>query len=73
MRWLGSHPRRSLATMDEARERLAQWRSGERDVGTPLGLWAVVPLVPGPPLPPPAGTVLLMPLSDADGPTAGSG
>ena len=69
MRWLGSHPRRSLATLDEARERLARWRARERDLGPPLGPWAVVPLVPGPPSPSPAGTVLLMPLSDADGPT----
>lgn len=69
MRWLGPHPRRSLATLDEARERLARWRARERDLGPPLGLWAVVPLVPGPPSPPPAGTVLLLPLSDADGPT----
>ncbi len=70
MRWLGSHPRRSLATLDEARERLARWRARERDLGPPLGPWAVVPLVPGPPVHHrQAGTVLLMPLSDADGAT----
>jgi RimJ/RimL family protein N-acetyltransferase len=68
MRWLGSHPRRALATLDEARERLARWHAGKRDLDPPLGRWAVVPLVPGTPSPPPAGTVLLMPLSDADGP-----
>jgi len=67
MRWLGPHPRRTLATLDEARERLARWRARPPD--PPLGLWAVVPLAPGAPSPPPAGTVLLMPLSDADGPT----
>jgi RimJ/RimL family protein N-acetyltransferase len=67
MRWLGSHPRSTLATLDEARERLARWRA--RQLDPPLGLWAVVPLAPGPPSQPPAGTVLLMPLSDADGPT----
>jgi RimJ/RimL family protein N-acetyltransferase len=69
MRWLGPHPRRPLATLDEARERLNRWRARERDLDSPLGRWAVVPLVPGTPSPAPAGTVLLMPLSDADGPT----
>jgi len=69
MRWLGSHPRRTLATLDEARERLGRWRARERDLDPPLGLWAVVPLAPGAPSRPPAGTVLLMPLADADGPT----
>jgi len=67
MRWLGSHPRRTLATLDEARERLGRWRARERDLDPPLGLWAVVPLAPS--TPPPAGTVLLMPLADAEGPT----
>ena len=69
MRWLGSHPRRTLATLDEARERLGRWRARERDLDPPLGLWAIVPLVPGTPSPPPAGTVPLLPLSDANGPT----
>jgi RimJ/RimL family protein N-acetyltransferase len=69
MRWLGSHPRRTLATLDEARERLGRWRARERDLDPPLGLWAVVPLAPGASSRPPAGTVLLMPLADADGPT----
>jgi RimJ/RimL family protein N-acetyltransferase len=69
MRWLGSHPRRSLATPDEARERLGRWRARERDLDPPLGLWAIVPLAPGAPSRSPAGTVLLMPLADADGPT----
>jgi hypothetical protein len=36
-------PRRSLATLDEARERLARWRGRERDLDPPLGLWAVGP------------------------------
>jgi len=67
MRWLGPHPRRTVASLDEARERLARWRARERDLDPPLGLWAVVPLAPG--TPPPAGTVLLMPLADAEGPT----
>src|SRR6478752_2942123 len=69
MCWLGSHPRRTLATLDEARERLDRWHVRERDLDPPLGLWAIVPLVPGTPSPPPAGTVLLLPLNDADGPT----
>src|SRR4029077_1626367 len=68
MRWLGSHPRRTLATLDEARERLGCWRARERDLDLPLGLWAIVTLAPGAPSPPPAGTVLLMPV-DAEGPT----
>jgi RimJ/RimL family protein N-acetyltransferase len=38
MRWLGSHPRRTLATLDEARERLGRWRARERDLDPPLGL-----------------------------------
>jgi len=69
MRWLGSHPRRTLATLDEARERLDRWHVRERDLDPPLGLWAIVPLVPSTPSPPPAGTVPLLPLSDANGPT----
>ena len=48
MRWLGPHPRRTLATLDEARERLGRWRARERDLDPPLGLWAIVPLAPGP-------------------------
>jgi RimJ/RimL family protein N-acetyltransferase len=68
MRWLGSHPRRTLATPDEARERLDRWHAREQDLAPPLGLWAIVPLVPGTPSPPPVGTVPLLPLSDADGP-----
>ena len=69
MRWLGSHPRRTVASLDEARERLARWRARERDLDPPLGLWAVIPLAAGTPSPPPAGTVLLMPLANAEGPT----
>jgi len=42
MRWLGSHPRRIVASLDEARERLARWRARERDFDPPLGLWAIV-------------------------------
>jgi RimJ/RimL family protein N-acetyltransferase len=65
-RWLGSHPRRALATMDEARERLARWRAGAGRLDPPLGMWAMVPLSPAGQHP--VGTLLLMPLMDADGP-----
>ena len=43
VRWLGAHPRRPLATMEEARERLGRWRAHERGLAAPLGLWAIVP------------------------------
>ncbi len=68
-RWLGPHPRRTLATADEARDRLRRWRSRERELQPPLGLWAMVPLSPGPLPPQPVGTLLLMPLDDDNGPT----
>lgn len=68
-RWLGAHPRRPVTTVAEARERLGLWREFGRGLAAPLGLWAMVPCaadgVPGPPV----GTVLLLPLSDGDGPT----
>ena len=65
-RWLGAHPRRPLATMAEARQRLGRWREHERGLPAPLGLWAIVPCAAGTP---PVGTLLLLPLSDDDGPT----
>jgi RimJ/RimL family protein N-acetyltransferase len=67
-RWLGPHPRRALATVDEARDRLGRWRAREHELQPPLGLWAMVPLS-GPPPQPPVGTLLLMPLDDGGGPT----
>jgi RimJ/RimL family protein N-acetyltransferase len=67
MRWLGPQPRRALATVDEARERLARWVAGTGRLAPPRGLWAMVPLSPAGQ--PPAGTLLLMPLADAGGPT----
>jgi RimJ/RimL family protein N-acetyltransferase len=67
MRWLGPHPRRALATMDEARERLARWSAGARKLDSPFGMWAMVPLSPAGQQP--VGTLLLLPLADADGPT----
>jgi RimJ/RimL family protein N-acetyltransferase len=62
MRWLGAHPRRVLADADEARARIERWRANE---APPLGLWAVVPTGAATPV----GTVLLLPLADAAGPT----
>jgi RimJ/RimL family protein N-acetyltransferase len=69
MRWLGPHPRRPLATRQEARDRLRAWHAREHGLSAPLGLWAVVPLLAGEQPGQPAGTVLLMPLSDASGAT----
>jgi len=69
-RWLGPQPRRSVADLDEARRGLERWRAFSADLAPPLGLWAIVPLDPdGEPQADPVGTVLLLPLSDADGPT----
>src|ERR1700728_4766876 len=71
-RWLGAHPRKALATVAEAQERLGRWREHERGLSPPLGLWAIVPYaagaVPGE-LGQPVGTLLLLPLSDVDGAT----
>jgi len=68
VRWIGAHPRRPLATAAEARERLGRWHEHERGLDAPLGLWAIVPCVAGSPPGQPAGTLLLLPLSDDDGP-----
>jgi RimJ/RimL family protein N-acetyltransferase len=67
-RWLGAHPRTALATVAEAQERLGRWREHERGLSPPLGLWAIVPYAAGTPAQP-VGTLLLLPLSDGDGPT----
>lgn len=69
VRWLGAHPRRPLTTAAEAQERLTRWREHGRGLAPPLGLWAVVPYAADGPPGPPVGTVLLLPLSDSDGPT----
>jgi len=66
-RWLGAQPRRPVATVAEAGERLGRWREHERGLAPPLGLWAIVPLDAA--AGQPAGTLLLLPLSDASGPT----
>jgi RimJ/RimL family protein N-acetyltransferase len=75
-RWLGPQPRRSVATLDGARRGLERWRAYSADLKPPLGLWAIVPLGPeavpqqeAAPQPEPVGTALLLPLSDAEGPT----
>ena len=69
-RWLGPRPRRPVTDLDEARRGLERWRGFSAGLAAPLGLWAIVPLGPGagPPAEP-VGTALLLPLSDADGPT----
>jgi RimJ/RimL family protein N-acetyltransferase len=69
MRWLGPHPRRALATPEEARERLGRWHDRERALDPPLGLWAIVPLISRTEPRAPVGTILLVPLADASGPT----
>jgi RimJ/RimL family protein N-acetyltransferase len=70
VRWLGAHPRRPVVTMAEAGERLGLWREFGGGLAAPLGLWAVVPCAAGAGAAGrPVGTVLLLPLSDGDGPT----
>ena len=66
-RWLGRHPRRAVATAEEARERLQRWHDHEQGLESPFGLWAIVPLGSG--VQPPVGTILLLPLADDNGPT----
>jgi len=68
-RWLGAHPRRPLATTAEARQRLGRWHEHERGLSAPLGLWAIVPYAADARPGRPAGTLLLLPLSDDTGPT----
>jgi RimJ/RimL family protein N-acetyltransferase len=69
-RWLGPQPRRSVADLAEARRGLERWRAFSAGLAAPLGLWAIVPLGPdAAPQAEPVGTALLLPLTDADGPT----
>lgn len=68
MRWLGPHPRRVLASPQEARECLHRWHARGDGLDPPLGLWAIVPLIARDREPAPAGTILLLPLTDAGGP-----
>jgi RimJ/RimL family protein N-acetyltransferase len=70
-RWLGSHPRRALTDLDQARAGLARWRAMQATVRVPYGLWAIVPQPGDHRQPPgPVGTVLLLPLHDDAGPTS---
>ena len=62
MRWLGPHPRSVYADLDQARRGLTRWQERENP---PFGLWAIVPSGSATPV----GTVLLLPLKDAVGPT----
>jgi RimJ/RimL family protein N-acetyltransferase len=68
MRWLGPHPRRALASQEEARDRLRGWQAYGQGLDPPLGLWAMVPTGAGTEEPAPVGTTLLLPLADANGP-----
>jgi RimJ/RimL family protein N-acetyltransferase len=70
MRWLGQQPRRAIADLAEARERLGRWQQRQAGLSAPQGLWALVPRT-GPAQRPagPVGTILLLPLDDATGPT----
>lgn len=66
-RWLGPTPRRPVADLAEARVRIERWHAREAGLPLPLGLWAIVERV-GSGVP--VGTVLLLPLQDAEGLTA---
>jgi RimJ/RimL family protein N-acetyltransferase len=67
-RWLGPR-RRAVTDLDDARRRLNAWRDFHGRLEAPYGLWAIA-LITGPTEPVgPVGTALLLPLSDADGPT----
>jgi len=77
-RWLGAHPRRPVTDIGDARKRLLGWRKFHDGFEAPYGLWAIVPveldpLGGGSTAPDgsdvPIGTVLLLPLTDGDGPT----
>lgn len=53
----------------DAQERLGRWREHDRGLSPPFGLWATVPCAAGGLPGQPVGTLLLLPLSDDDGPT----
>lgn len=68
VRWLGPHPRRvTVTTLEMARERLRFGEERVAGLSPPMGLWAIVPIDPH--RAEPIGTLLLMPLEDAAGPT----
>jgi RimJ/RimL family protein N-acetyltransferase len=68
MRWLGPQPRRVLADEAEARQRLERWGQLADELEPPFGLWALVPRDADDAAP--VGTLILLPLDDADGPTS---
>jgi RimJ/RimL family protein N-acetyltransferase len=68
VRWLGTQPRRvTVTTLEGARERIRYRDERIAGLSAPLGLWAIVPFESG--RDEPIGTVILMPLEDAGGPT----
>jgi RimJ/RimL family protein N-acetyltransferase len=68
VRWLGPHPRRvTVTTLEIARERMRFREQRVAGLSPPLGLWAIVRI--GADRAEPIGTLLLMPLEDAAGPT----
>jgi RimJ/RimL family protein N-acetyltransferase len=71
MRWLGRPPRRAIADLAEARERLGRWQELQAGLIAPQGLWALVPRAEPRerPTADPVGTILLLPLADDSGPT----
>ena len=66
MRWLGAEPRRVVESEDEARRRLHRWVGLAAELEAPYGLWALVPSDGDEPV----GTMILLPLEDAEGPTS---
>lgn len=67
VRWLGPHPRRPVTTPEQALERIRRWHGRQEALVPPLGLWVVAEKPAGST---PVGTVLLLPLHDATGPTS---
>ncbi|HEX3003523.1 MAG TPA: GNAT family N-acetyltransferase [Angustibacter sp.] len=71
MRWLGPEPRRVVDDEDEARRRLERWAALAEELEPPFGLWALVPRdASDDDTSAPVGTLILLPLDDADGPTS---
>ncbi len=72
MRWLGAEPRRVVADEAEAERRLERWQQVGDELDPPFGLWAIVPLDADADADAarPVGTMLLLPLEDAAGPTS---
>ncbi|WP_082538213.1 GNAT family N-acetyltransferase [Angustibacter sp. Root456] len=69
MRWLGPQPRRVVENEAEARRRLQRWVQLADELEAPFGLWALVPRDDGADGTP-VGTLILLPLDDADGATS---